>query len=164
MPKRLPFEENTYYHVYNRWYKHQSIFFCDKDFERFLRYIDLNLQKHKEEIGLLAYCLLPNHFHFVLQSKKEWFAISQFVGTVTMSYLKYLGAKYGVEKQGSWFFESRFKAKKIDSQQYLEDCINYVEFNALKHQLVDKPDQRAFSSRNREKEYKTEMIAVDWEF
>lgn len=164
MPRRLPFEENTYYHIYNRGYKHQSIFFSDKDFERFLRYMDQHLQKYKEEIWLIAYCLLPNHFHLVLLSKKEWFAISSFIGVVTMTYLKYLSAKYGVEKAGTWFFESRFKAKKIDSEQYLNDCINYVEFNALKHQLVDSPHQRAFSSRDHKKDYKKEMLTVDWEF
>lgn len=164
MPRRLPFEENAYYHVYNRGYKHQSIFFSDKDFERFLWYIEQNLQKYKEEIWLLAYCLLPNHFHFLLHSKKEWFAISQFVGRVTMSYLKYLQTKYGVEKQWAWFFEDRFKAKKIDSERYLQTCIHYIEFNALKHQLVDQPDQRAFTSRDRKSEYKKEILTLDREF
>lgn len=164
MPRRIPFEENAYYHVYNRGFQKQSIFFSDKDFERFLRYINHNLVKYKEEIWLIAYCLLPNHFHFVLQSKKEGFAISNFIAVVTMSYIKYIKTKYALDLQGKNFFEARFQSKKLDSDAYLHACIQYVELNALKHGLVENPDQRSFSSRDQTKSLNREILDLDREF
>lgn len=63
-----------------------------------------------------------------------------------MSYVKRYQAKHQTTNKGTQFFESRFHAKKIDSEEYLRDCIYYVEHNALKHELVDDMQQRPFSS------------------
>lgn len=100
MSKRVPFEENTYYHIYNRGLEKQTLFFNDRDFERFLWYIEKNLEKYKEYLSFVAYALLPNHFHFVLHNKFEGFQLSSFVGIICMSYTKYLSAKYQAWKKG----------------------------------------------------------------
>lgn len=145
MPRRVEFQENSYYHVYNRWLNKQTLFFCAKDFERFLWYIALQQKKQKEYISLISYSILPNHFHFVFLNKKNWFALSEFIWQICASYGKYIWAKYWM--QWTWkLFESRFKAKLLDNEEYLKQCIHYVEFNAVKHELVSDINQRIFTS------------------
>lgn len=166
MPRREEFEENQYYHVYNRWLNKQKLFFCRKDFERFLRYITQQQEIYKDKVSIISYSVLPNHFHFVILNKKTGFALSEFIWKITSSYGKYIWAKYWM--QWNWkLFESRFKAKLLDSEEYLNQCIHYVEFNALKHWVVDNIDQRPFSSFDKIKSKNTpydEILTLDWEF
>ena len=164
MPRRDPFEANTYYHIYNRWLEHQTIFFSDRDFQQFLRYIHENLEKYKNEIWLVAYCLLPNHFHFVVLNKTEWITLSRFVWNICVSYVRWYKTKHQITTKWQSYFEDRFKSKKLDSEQYLRDCINYVELNAIKHELVDDIQQRAFTSWTGDKEPQKEILSLDWEF
>ncbi len=164
MPKRPPFEENAYYHIYNRGLNHQTLFFSDRDFQQFLRYLEQNLQKYKDEVWLLAYCLLPNHFHLVVHNKKEGSTISSLVGNICVSYIRRYKAKYQIDTKGQSYFEERFHSKKLDSEDYLRTCIKYVELNALKHELVDDIKQWAFTSWSGDESWKNEMLSLDWEF
>ncbi len=163
MPRREPFVAEQYYHVYNRWLDKQTIFFADKDYQRFLWYMHNHIEQYQDAIGLVAYCLLPNHFHFVIEAKQEGFALSQFVGKVCASYGKYLWAKYGMQWEGKTIFESRFKSKQLSDERYLQQCIYYVEHNPLKHQLVDRIDQRAWRSESWVSAW-SDVLMMDWEF
>ncbi|MCF7834797.1 transposase [Candidatus Gracilibacteria bacterium] len=162
MPKRLEFEENAYYHVYNRGLNKQILFHNNKDFQRFLLYLDIYKNKCKKELGIISYCILPNHFHFVLLNKSQSHKISYFIGNICASYTRYYKAKYGADK-GVLYFESRFKAKLIDNDEYLQQCIQYVEYNALKHKLVEKGADRIFRSDSGSK-LGSEILDLDWEF
>jgi REP element-mobilizing transposase RayT len=165
MPRREEFEENQYYHVYNRWLNKQKLFFCWKDFERFLRYITQQQEIYKDKVSIISYSVLPNHFHFVILNKETGFALSEFIWKITSSYGKYIWAKYWM--QWNWkLFESRFKAKLLDSEEYLNQCVHYVEFNAIKHWVVDDINKRPFTSfdKTRWNTPYDEILALDWEF
>ena len=164
MPRRLEFQENCYYHVFNRWLNKQELFFCWKDFERFLRYIKEQQNCFKDQLSIISYSILPNHFHFVFLNKEQGFAISQFIWKITASYGKYIWAKYWKKWR---LFESRFKAKLLDNENYLNQCIHYVEFNAVKHQLVQDINQWLFTSFDKSNPNRTpndEIMKFDWEF
>ena len=64
----MHFEEEHIYHVYNRGNNKASIFFSSKNYL-------VSAQKIKSEwlgyCDIYCYCLMPNHFHFMLQPKKE---------------------------------------------------------------------------------------------
>ena len=60
------FEPERIYHVYNRGNNNQKIFFINDNYYFFLRKIKKHLTKYCE---LLAYCLMPNHFHFMIYTK-----------------------------------------------------------------------------------------------
>ena len=164
MPRRLEFQENCYYHIYNRWLNKQTLFFCWKDFERFLWYIVERNKKFNNRLSMISYSILPNHFHFVFLNKEQWFAISEFIWKITSSYWKYIGAKYWIK----WnIFESRFKSKLLDNEMYLNQCIHYVEFNAVKHQLVEDINQWLFTSFDRLNPNRTpndEILSLNREF
>ena len=46
------------------------------------------------------------------------------------------------------FFEWRFKAKIIDNEDYLMKCLAYVNYNALKHGIVDNISEYKWTSYN----------------
>lgn len=64
------------------------------------------------------------------------------------------------------FFESRFKSKLLNNESYLNQCVHYVEFNAIKHKLVEDNTNRLFSSYDKTKKQSPnqELLDVDWEF
>ncbi len=166
MPRRIPFEENQYYHVYNRWLNKQTLFHSPKDFERFLRYMSEQYEIYKDTVWIIAYCILPNHFHFVLKNNKTWFDISNFIWKISSSYSKYLWSKYGT-KRWQQIFESRFKSKHLIDSKYLAQCVKYVEFNPIKHELVSNIEDRVFSSYDQNKcqdKPDSEVLKLDWEF
>lgn len=166
MPRRIEFEENNYYHVYNRWRYKQELFHDKKDFQRFLWYISIYQEKCKDDISLISYSILPNHFHFVILNKTNSQKISYFIWNICASYTRYYKAKYTCNK-GISFFESRFKSKLLDNEKYLNQCIHYVEFNAVKHQLVEDINQWLFTSFDRLNPNRTpndEILSLDREF
>jgi putative transposase len=145
MPKRIPFEENWVYHIFNRWFFKQNIFFNKKDYERFF----LKLQdciNDFPEINLISYCILPNHFHFIVLNKKEWLFISKFMNKIQVSYWNYIKTKY-LDNLEKWqVFEWRFKAKQITSDEYFNKCLYYVNYNAVKHWIVEKIEDYPYTS------------------
>ena len=117
------FESGTYYHVYNRGNRKQQIFLSDRDYERFLGKV-LEYKK-KFLINILAFCLMPNHFHFLLQ-QLTLNAISRFFSDLCNSHSRYFNVKY--ETVGS-LFQGRFKAKRVDKDEYLIHLSRYIHLN-----------------------------------
>ena len=144
MPKRKPFEENWVYHIYNRWFNKQKIFFNKKDYERFFKTIE-KYQNEFQWIKILSYCILPNHFHFIITSKISGEEISDFMRKLQQSYIMYLKIKYK-DSDLILQFQWRFKAKQITSDEYFNKCLYYVNYNAVKHWIVEKIEDYEYSS------------------
>lgn len=121
-PKRY-FQENSYYHVYNRGNRKDSIFLERHDYIRFLD----KTKKYKEEtsVQISCYCLMPNHFHFLIRQQNAN-QIQKFMHRLSTSYSKYFNIKY--EQVGS-LLQDRFKAKHIDKDEYLLYLTAYIHLN-----------------------------------
>ena len=134
--------EAWYYHVYNRWFEKQVIFKNDYDFERFYKLVIKysNLEKY-DDIKILSYSFLPNHFHFIIFNPGV--ELSSFMWNIQNAYAKYFNIKYERKWQ---LFEWRFKAKLINSDEYLSQCLSYVNFNAIKHNIVDNIEDYKWTS------------------
>ncbi len=149
MPSRnIELIEDTFFHIYNRGFNKQTLFFEEKDFQRFI----LTIERYLDEIPYIeiaAFSILPNHFHFLLQSSKSGLKISQFMRKVQQSYAMYFNKKYGESiKSGLKYpvFEGRFKAKMIANEDYLRMTYDYIELNPLKHELVGNIKDWPYSS------------------
>lgn len=128
----------SYYHVYARGINKQKIF-CDASDYRyytslFVRYLSKEQAKSKDgvvyphfasQIRLLAYCLMTNHFH-LLVFQKDPDNLQQFMRSVMTSYSRYFNIKY---KRTGPLFESRYKASRIDNDQYLQHITRYIHLN-----------------------------------
>ena len=132
---RFEFLENHYYHIYNRWFEKQTIFRNKYDFERFYKYI-VKEQKLYETIKLVSYSFMPNHFHFVIHNLETGLQISEFMRKIQVSYAMYFKKKYETGLRTP-VFEWRFKAKLLQDEEYLARCMSYVNFNPVKHNLVE---------------------------
>lgn len=155
MPKRkITFQENEYYHIYNRGVDKRVIFQDRSDYLYFFkRLIDLNQKRsssrittmrsrNKHEIlsdtqeqlvDIVAYNLLPNHFHLILREKTEN-GIARFMQKIGTSYTRYFNIKH--DRTGV-LFQGRFKAKAIDGTLSLPVLSAYVNLNHQHHHLTN---------------------------
>jgi putative transposase len=149
MERKFKFSVDEYYHVYSRGVDKREIFMDDEDKERFLRllylsnstkairvssfnhlsYKDIDREDTKTAIG--AYCLMPNHFHLLIRETTSD-GISGFMGKLLTSYSMYFNKKY---KRTGTLFESTFRARHVDNDNYLKYLFAYIHLNPVK--LID---------------------------
>lgn len=126
MPYREPiFFKDGYYHVYSRGSEKRAIFLDKADKERFLK--RLKEYKDKHNVSLISYCLMPNHYHLLLQQKTDE-PISKFIYRLNLAYAMYFNKRY--ERVGP-LFQGRFKAKNIETDEYLVHLSRYIHLNPL---------------------------------
>lgn len=132
--------ENCCYHIINRGNQKQSIFIDDNDFITFLEL----LRHYKRKFGfkLYAYCLMPNHFHMVIQLKDSQ-KLSLTMQSLSQTYTIAFNKKYN--KTGH-LWQARFKSMCIQMDTYFIDCINYIENNPVRGGLATSPRNYPWSS------------------
>lgn len=136
-PKNPPLLHwGQYYHIYNRGVNRESIFIEERNYNYFL----MLYAKHIYPIAnTFAYCLLGNHFHFLLQLKEaEEVGVrkdpSQYFSNLFNSYAKTINNTYG--RTGS-LFQRPFGRMLIESDAYFSQLIPYIHQNPQKHGFVD---------------------------
>jgi putative transposase len=137
------------YHIYNRGNNKDKIFFSRNNYLYFLQKIKYNLLIH---FDILAYCLMPNHFHLLVLSKDEIDqkkSINSF-STMLSSYSQAINKQ---ENRSGSIFQKKTKSKLLFSKandfsnlEYLYICFNYIHQNPLKAGLVNKLEDWEFSS------------------
>ena len=141
------------------------IFKDQKDFERCM----LLIQKYMWEypwVKLYSYAILPNHFHFVLQVLTTGEDISSFMSKFQQAYSMYFKIKYRDSIPGlKWvsLFEWRFKAKLIETDEYLYQCLSYVNYNPVKHGIVKNIEDYPYTSYHQIMHGK-KWIQVEWDY
>lgn len=160
MPGRvIPLVTDEIYHVYNRGIDHRPTFLNKKEFERgmetakFYKYTDLPVRlsifliwarekrdkllgeynnNQKQLIDTLSYCLMPNHFHFLLKQKVEN-GIAKFMSNFQNSYTKYFNTKH--QRVGPLFLD-QFKAVRIETEEQLLHVSRYIHLNPYTSYVV----------------------------
>ncbi len=89
---------------------------------------DPDLRRRNRVVDVLAYCLMPNHFHIVLRPRVES-GVSIFMQRVLTGYSMYFNIKH--ERSGA-LFGSRYKSKHINSDPYFRWIFSYVHLNPVK--------------------------------
>jgi putative transposase len=141
MPSRNILKEyapESYYHVYARGSSKQKIFLDASDYHYFTglfeRYLGVEQKISKtgepypnfnKRVKLISYCLMSNHFHLLVY-QEDIDDLQFFMRSIMTSYCRYFNLKY--KKSGS-LFESRYKASRINSDQYLEHISRYIHLN-----------------------------------
>jgi putative transposase len=132
--------ENACYHLIARGNQKRRIFPDKTDYEEYLE--RLRKYKKKFDFKLYAYCLMPNHIHLVGQIEVPK-NLSKFMHGLTLSYAAYFNDKY--ESVGH-LWQGRFKNKVITKDRYLVDCVNYIELNPVRAEMVNAPYEYVWSS------------------
>ncbi|OGU26612.1 MAG: hypothetical protein A2X66_04750 [Ignavibacteria bacterium GWA2_54_16] len=133
------FIQGKYYHVYNRGCDRQDIFKEERNYKFLLNLVAGTLASNR--IAMIAYCLMPNHFHFVIRQETER-PLSVDMQQIFNRYVKAFNELY--HRRGT-LFEERFKAKVIDSEEYLIYLCRYVHRNPLEARLVSALEDWRFS-------------------
>lgn len=140
MPARtVYFIANGYYHVYNRGSEKRTIFLSHRDYTKFLERV--NEARKKFSIDVLSYCLMPNHFHFLLRQTTH-VPLTRFLNTIQLGHAKFFNTKY--ERVGP-LFQGRFKAKNVENEEYLLQLSAYIHRNPIAGQI---PSGKPTDSRN----------------
>lgn len=141
MPRREEvFQTGHYYHVYNRGDRKLPIFFNDENYLYCIKLAKKYSQKYK--IAVIAYCLMPNHYHFLLRQDGDT-AISRFMGVLFNAYVQAVNKEQ--ERSGT-LFEGRFKFVLIDKEEYLIHLCRYIHLNPVKAGLVSQPRDWQYSN------------------
>jgi len=137
--------EQSFYHLYNRGVNKETIFLDDQDYKAWLSYLKFylsvsslrgeslkvspsrQLKNYTDKIKLIAYCLLPNHFHMMVwQNDAE--SINYFMRSLATKYARYFNRKY---KRVGPIFQGVYKAVLVESEQQLLYLTKYIHRNQL---------------------------------
>lgn len=132
------YDVDSYYHIYNRGVEKRKIFLDDQDYSVFLALIKRYLSHDScavrqgrtyeclaEDVELVSFCLMPNHFHLMLYQIKMN-AVTKLLRAICSSYVTYFNQKYG--RVGT-LFQGNFKAVKVNSDEYLLYLSRYIHRN-----------------------------------
>ena len=118
------------YHVINRGNDKQVVFRKRLDYEAFL---DLMVMaKERCPLGLFAYCLMPNHFHFVA-SPDDDVSLSSWMQWLMTTHVRRYNRHY--ERSGH-VWQGRFKSFPVQDDDHLLILMKYVEGNPVRSGLV----------------------------
>jgi putative transposase len=147
--RKTPLHSTYIYHIFNRGINHAPIFINRRDYQRFLDLLDycrfvnypikfssfksLPFERKQEiksglkekSVSFISYCLMPNHFHFVLRQEKDN-GISSFVNRFLTSYTKFFNTRH---KRSGPLFENRFKAVLVETDEQLVHLVRYIHLN-----------------------------------
>ncbi len=133
------YDVNSYYHAYNRGVNKNVIFKDEQDYVVFLslvkRYLGSEIEKdssnreypnYAQGLDLIAFCLMPNHFHMLVYQKDNVKAMELFMRSLSTAYTRYFNKKY---KRVGHLFQGVYKASRISNEPYLLHISRYIHMN-----------------------------------
>ena len=163
--RKEPLVQGEYYHIYNRGVDKRDIFNNLKDLERFkesikqfnqvegigslemynksARALDSHSKlKSKPLVSIVAFCINPNHFHFILKQLIDG-GIAKFMQKLQGGYTYYFNQKN--QRSGS-LFQGTFKSKLVKNDNYFRKIFAYVNKNYAIHYIPKDKQIFIFSS------------------
>jgi REP element-mobilizing transposase RayT len=161
--RKQPIITGEYYHIYNRGVDKRDIFNDKKDLDRFIESMRefnkveaivslANLRKtnqiapkalsRKPLVSIVAYCLNPNHFHFILKQLVDG-GIAKFMQKLQGGYTSYFNIK---NSRTGVLFQGTFKSHLIGNENYFNKIIGYVNKNYQVHNIPKNKMNFVFAS------------------
>ena len=129
-----------FYHVLNRSNEKQTIFIEDENYQFFLKRLRKYVIQGKQNV--IAYCLMPNHFHLLLKETEDDRLKETMQGLQT-SYAKAINKRF--QKTGH-LFQDTYNKIRIESDEQLLHLTRYIHMNPVKAGLVTHPEEWLYSS------------------
>ncbi len=167
------FEADTFYHVFNHAVGSENLFRNDDNFRYFLKRYDLYMSQVWETY---CYCLMPNHFHFLIRIKDEdelkklpkykgdvHKLVMQHLSNFLNSYAKSYNIRY--KRKGALFLDFT-KRIAVTEESYYTTLINYIHQNPVHHRFCQKMNEWIYSSYDAFLSEKTTKIkrteVIEW--
>lgn len=164
MPGRItPLVNGQYYHIFNRGSDKRNIFSRSRDYQRFQLtfyyyqftdqkkrfsklaksdFKDFNPDPATKLVEILCYCLMPNHFHFLVKQLKNN-GIPIFMSKLCNSYTKYFNTKY--PRVGP-LLQGKYQNVLIENEEQLIHLSRYIHLNPVVSGIVKSPENYQWSS------------------
>lgn len=169
-PRAVVFREEHVYHLFNRGVERRPLFLTSRDHERFVslleyyrfhdnsksysHYLALSLEERASfrkildkkpiAVDILAYCLMPNHFHILVrQNQKD--GIHHFLSNIANGYAKYFNTK---RHRVGPLYQGSFKAVYVETDDQLMHLSRYIHINPVVSDVIplEKLDDYPWSS------------------
>ncbi|NGP77413.1 hypothetical protein G3570_12265 [Balneolaceae bacterium YR4-1] len=156
---KIEIEPNQIYHIWTHANGSENLFRSDINYRNFMD----RFTRHIHPVGeTFAYCLMPNHFHFMIRLRPKEEIFSCLIGKKRDAFQKGLSNflsqqfsnllngytqsyNYQYKRKGSLFIPN-FKRKLIDSEAYFTRLIVYIHNNPVYHGFVSEPGEWCYSS------------------
>jgi putative transposase len=143
------------FHVLNRAAKRTILFEDAGDYAAFEQVLEEAVERN--QVALFAYCLMPNHWHFVLTPKTDG-ALSRFMHWLTTTHARRWQNAHGLAGLGA-VYQGRFKATPVGGDRHFLWVCRYVERNPLRASIVERAEDWRWSSLRREEDDRSTWLA-----
>ena len=137
-PLRIEYPD-AWYHLMNRGRRGEDIFSDEQDYVMFTELLKETSEMWK--IRIAAYCLMPNHYHMLVQTPEA--NISRSMRHLNGVYTQRYNSRHKCDGQ---LFRGRYKSILIDTDSYLLQAVRYIHRNSVRAGLTDKIDAYKWSS------------------
>jgi len=145
-----PIQYGKYYHIFNRGINSMPVFRAKQDYHHFLK----TYQKYIPTVAdTYAYCLMKNHFHFLIRIKEEdgidfisenkTYNPSRQFSHLFNAYTRWFNKNH--DRTGP-VFEQTFKRKNIDSDLYFQQLVVYIHNNPIHHEIASDVEDYLWTS------------------
>jgi REP element-mobilizing transposase RayT len=129
MARRKRVEKIGFYHIVNRGVERRTIFYDNKDFEKFLEIVEDSAKVYNFHI--YSFTLMNNHYHLLLETKE--LNLSLIMRQINSKYSMYFNNRY---KRVGPLWQGRFKSWFIYDEAYLGTLLRYIEYNPIKANIT----------------------------
>lgn len=142
----MPYKKRIYipehfYHIVSRGNRRDPLFRNASDFQAFFHILQQIYEKYPFELA--SYCLMNNHYHLQLRSKK--ISISKIMALINKRYANYYNTKYCLTGH---VYEKRFYDKMIEGKEGMLEVSRYIHLNPVKAKMAKQPEFYPWSSYN----------------
>jgi REP element-mobilizing transposase RayT len=135
----MKYEDEKYYHIYNRGAHNAPLFLISEHYRYCIRLIDKYFSHYR--VSIEAFCLMPNHYHMLVQ-QMEGGSISRFIQTTFNAYVQGFNVQ---TKHSGALFQGKAKSLEVDSDEYAVRLCRYIHLNPVIAGLVSNPEEWEWS-------------------
>lgn len=129
----------TYIHIVNHAIDGRELFYDPGDYKTYLTFLK---ERMSDEFSVIAYCLMPNHFHFLIR-QNAYAPISALFEQPHKRYARYYNNKYDCRGR---IFRGKLANKYVMEDNYLVAACAYIHANPLQANLVSLPEDWEYSN------------------
>ena len=159
MPRRKRVATGGFvYHVVNRAVAREKIFRKTADYQAFEQVLEQ--AQDRVAMRLLAFCLMPNHWHLVVWPRCDG-DLSEYLRWLTVTHTKRWHSHHGTIGTGA-LYQGRFKSFPVQEDDHFLTVCRYVERNALRANLAERAEQWRWSSLWHRRQRSTSVSLATW--